>query len=129
MPYAIFHYMGAFLRNIFAYVENVIPCMIWLRLSRLQANLLHRNTLEPSEPGLGNLHQHAPELSRTLRNLPRPSGTNLPEPFGTFRNLPLSGTTHWSLSGLKTPLAYAVGEQRNPFQAKMKDFGNSTHRS
>ena len=38
-----------------------------------------RNPPEPSEPCLRNLHQHAPELSRTLRNLPRPSGT--------FRNL------------------------------------------
>ena len=57
---------------------------------------------ELSEPCLWNLHQHAPELSGTLQNLPRPSGTNLseptsgtylrnlrqhmPEPSGTFRN-------------------------------------------
>ena len=124
-----------------------------------------------------SLHQHAPELSRTLRNLPRPSGNNLLEPFGTyllnlrqhtpepseiFWNLPpeptpfytgtsgtclrnqhqhtleLSGTfrnlppepapatrsgTHRSLSGLKTPLAYAVGEknrQLNRWDSKEK---------
>ena len=146
-----------------------------LLLSRLQGNKPHRNSAsgtctntcrnssEPSEPCRRNLHQHAPELSRTLRNLPRPSGTNLLEPSGTYlrnlrqhtpepsgtyivlhRNSPepsgtrlrnihlhqhtpeLSGTfqnlppepapatrtgTHRSLSGLKTPLAYAVGEK------------------
>ena len=182
MPYAIFDYMGAFLRNNFAHVDNVIPVIktiTWLLLSRLQLNKPHRNSPEPSDPS--GTYQHAPELSRTLRNLPRPSGTNLPEPTswtyasihrnppkssgtclrnlhhftpelsGTFRNLPpepctlhrnspepsgtrlrnlhqhtpeLSGTfrnlppepapaartgTHRSLSGLKTPLAYAVG--------------------
>ena len=47
-----------------------------------------RNSSEPSEPCLWNLYQHAPELSATLRNLPRPSGTNLSEPSGTYlRNL------------------------------------------
>ena len=93
MHYAIFDYMGAFLRSSFAYVDNVIPGMIWLLLSRLQANKLHRNTPEPSEPCLRNLHQHAPELFGTLQNLPNPaSGTytntrrNSPEPSGTFRN-------------------------------------------
>ena len=171
MPYAIFDYMGAFLRSSFAHVDNVIPVIktiTWLLLSRLQGNKPHRNSPEPSEPSgtfLRNLHQHAPELSRTLRNLPRPSGTNLLEPFGTyllnlrqhtpepseifwnlppepipfytgtsgtclrnlhqhtlelsgtFRNLPLEPApatrtgTHRSLSGLKTPLAYAVGEK------------------
>ena len=170
MAYAIFDYMGAFLRSSFAHVDNVIPVIktiTWLLLSRLQGNKPHRNSPEPSEPSgtfLRNLHQHAPELSRTLRNLPRPSGTNLLEPFGTyllnlrqhtpepseifwnlppeptpfytgtsgtclrnlhqhtlelpgtFRNLPPEPApatrtgTHRSLSGLKTPLAYAVGE-------------------
>ena len=68
----------------------------------------------------------------TLRNLPRPSGTNVSEPSGTrprnlhlhtpelsgtFRNLPPEPApatrtgTHRTLSGLKTPLAYAVGEK------------------
>ena len=95
MPYAIFDYMGAFLRSSFANVDNVIPVMIRLLLSRLQANKPHRNTPEPSEPCLRNLHHHAPELFRTLRNLPNPaSGTytntrrNSPEPSGTFRDLP-----------------------------------------
>ena len=55
----------------------------------------------------------------TRRNSPEPSGTfrNLPESSGTFRNLPPEPApatrtgTHRSLSGLKTPLAYAVGEK------------------
>ena len=47
-----------------------------------------RNPLELSEPCLWNLHQHAPELSGALQNLPKPSGTNLSEPSGTYlRNL------------------------------------------
>ena len=80
MPYAIFDYMGAFLGSSFAYVDNVIPVIIRLLLSRLQANKPHRNPPEPSEPCLRNLHQHAPELSRTLQNLPEPTFRNLPEP-------------------------------------------------
>ena len=107
MPYAIFDYMGAFLRSSFAHVDNVIPVnktITWLLLSRLQGNKPHRNSPEPSEPPeptptragtlwnppepselrLRNLHQHAPELSRTLWNLPRPSRTNLSEPSGTY---------------------------------------------
>ena len=95
----------------------------------------------PSATCLRNLHQLAPELSGTLhnlpesttahtgtlRNLPEPSsGTytsthrNPPEPSGTFlRNLPPEPApatrtgTNRSLSGLKTPLAYAVGEKIN----------------
>ena len=47
-------------------------------------NSNHTGTLR----NLPNLHQHAPELSRTLRNLARPSGTNLSQPSGTYlRNL------------------------------------------
>ena len=93
---------------------------------------IRRNPPEPSGTRLRNLHQHTPELSPTfgnrLRNLhqhtPEPSGTRLrnlhqhtPELSGTFRNLPPEPApatltdTHRSLSGLKTPLAYAVGEQ------------------
>ena len=90
MPYAIFDYMGAFLRSSFAHVDNVIPVIktiTWLLLSRLQGNKPHRNSPEPSEPCLRNLHQHAPELSRTLRNLPKHSVTNLSEPSGTYLNL------------------------------------------
>ena len=48
---------------------------------------------------LRNLHQHTPELSGTFWNLP-------PEPAPATRT-----GTHRSLSGLKTPLAYAVGEK------------------
>ena len=94
---------------------------------------------EPSGSRLQNLHKHAPEPSETetLRNLPEPSGTNLPQPtparpgthqylpkpFGTFRNLPPEPTTARvgtfrnlplecaSLPGLKPPLAYGVGGQ------------------
>ena len=109
------------------------------------------------------LHQHAPELSATLGNLPEPasgthtstpphpanlrnppepsetllnrlepaSGTytsthrNSPEPSGTFhRNLLLTHTgTHRSLSGLKTPLAHAVGEQT---KSEARELQNAT---
>ena len=161
MPYAIFDYMSAFLRSSFAHSMWTMLSpwtIIWLLLSRLQGNKPHRNFAEPSEPCLRNLHQHAPELFRTLQSLPRPSGSNLSEPSGTnlsessgtyllnlrqhtpelpkssgtcLRNLPpeptpaYAGTlrnlppepapatrtgTHRSLSGLKTPLVYAVGE-------------------
>ena len=97
-----------------------------------------RNLPEPSGTCLRNLHRFTPELSGTFRNLPRgrtytilqrnspePSGTCLrnlhqhtPELSGTFRNLPPEPApatrtgTHRSLSGLKTPLAYAVGEKK-----------------
>ena len=61
--------------------------------------ILHRNSPEPSGTCLRNLHQHTPELSGTFQNLP-------PEPAPATRT-----GTHRSLSGLKTPLAYAVGEK------------------
>ena len=164
-----------------SFVQRLCPCgqcdhqpvfkiITWLLLWRLP----RRNSLEPSEPCLRNLHQHATEPSGTYtstrRNLPEFSGTgtlrNLPELAsetytsgtlrhsaelsGTVRNLPLeptpahtgtlrnfpepelSGTfrslppepapatrtgTHRSLSGLNTPLAYAVGE-KNKHTAK-----------
>ena len=164
-------------------MDNVIPVIkriTWLLLSGTYTNT-RRNSSEPSGTFGTLLHQHAPQLSRTLQNLPRPSGTNLSEPSGIyflnlrqhtpeppeiFRNLPpeplytgtfrnpppdhntilhrnspelsgtrlgnlhhftpeLSGTfrnlppepapatrtgAHRSLSGLKTPLAYAIGK-------------------
>ena len=62
--------------------------------------ILQRNSPEPSGTCLRNLHQHTPELSGTFRNLP-------PEPAPATRT-----GTHRSLSGLKTPLAYAVGEKK-----------------
>ena len=116
MPYAIFDYMGPFLRSSFAHVDKVIPVnktIPWLLLSRLQGNKPHQNSPEPSEPCLRNLHHFTPELSGTFRN-PPPEPT--PAHSGTLRNLPepSSGTytsTRRSLSGLKTPLAYAVGEK------------------
>ena len=58
-----------------------------------------RNSQELSGTRLRNLHQHTPELSGTFRNLP-------PEPAPATRT-----GTHRSLSGLKTPVAYAVGEK------------------
>ena len=138
--------------------QPVFKTITWLLLSRLP----RRNSLEPSEPCvrnlhqhrnppeptcLRNLHQHTPELagtlrtlrnlppkptpatelelSGTLRNSPEPSTTCLwnlhqhtPEPSGTFRNLspepaPATRTgTHQILSRLKTPWAYAAGENK-----------------
>ena len=127
--------MGAFLRNSFAHVDNVIPVVKTInhmaapvKVARQQtppelsgtfrtlppeptptrAGTLRNPPAEPSEPCLRNLHQHAPELFGTLRNLPElASGTyhftpelsgTLPEPAsGTYtsrrRNSPeLSGT-------------------------------------
>ena len=60
----------------------------------------HRNSREPFGTCLQNLHRHTPELSGTFWNLP-------PEPAPATRT-----GTHRSLSGLKTPLAYAVGEKQ-----------------
>ena len=144
MPYAIFDYIGIFLRSGFAHVDNVIPVIktiTWLLLSRLQGTEptpaytgTLRNLPEPSGTCLRNLRHFTPELSGTfrnlppeltpfykgtLRNLPEPaSGTytstlrNSPEPSGTPEPAPATRTgTHRSLSGLKTPLAYAVGEK------------------
>ena len=137
VPYAIFDYIGAFLRNGFAHVDNVIPeikAITRLLLSRLQGNKPHRNSPElpePSEPCLWNRRQHAPELSGTLRNLPRPSGTNLSEPSGTrLRNLhqhtpELSGTFR-NLPPEPTP-AHA-GTCRN-FPEPASGTYTSTHRN
>ena len=97
MPYAIFDYIGAFLRNGFAHVDNVIPVIKKQSHGCLQGNKPHRNSPEPSEPCLRNLHQHALELFGTLRNRPNPAfGTytntrrNSPEPSRTFQDLPES---------------------------------------
>ena len=96
------------------------PSEIFRNLPELASGtytILHRNSREPS----GTRHE---TYTSTLRNSPgpEPSGTRLrnlhhPELSGTFRNLspepaPATRTgTHRSLSGLKTPLAYAVGEK------------------
>ena len=77
--------------------------------------ILHRNSPEPSGTCLRNLHHFTKELSGTFWN-PPPEPT--PAHSGTFRNLPPEPApatrtgTHRSLSGLKTPLAYAVGEKQ-----------------
>ena len=98
MAYAIFDYMGAFLRSGFAHVDNVIPVIktiTWLLLSRLQSNKPHRSP----EPWVSGIHRNPPKSSGTFRNLPPEptplyTGTytstrrNSPEPSGTFlRNL------------------------------------------
>ena len=67
---------------------------------------IRRNFQEPSGTPLRNLQQHTTEPSGTFRNLP-------PEPAPATRT-----GTHRSLSGLKTPLAYAVGEKQNSNFAK-----------
>ena len=72
----------------------------------------HRNLPEPSGTCLRNLHQHTPELSGTFRNLPS-------EPAPATRT-----GTHRSLSGLKTPLAYGVGEKLSI--ARIKPFSHKT---
>ena len=88
----------------------------------------HRNPPEPSGTCLRNLHQPSgtfrnlppeptPAHAGTFGNLPESaSGTytstrrNSPEPSGTFLGTCSCSTgAHRSLSGLKTPLAYAVG--------------------
>ena len=75
----------------------------------------HRN---PPEPSGTCLQTYTPEPSGTFRNLPRNLHQRTLEPSGTFWNLPPEPApatrtgTHRSLSGLKTPLAYAVGEKQ-----------------
>ena len=107
MPFAIFDYMGAFLRNGFAHVDNV-NCYPRDQSNRMAAPVqvarrqtTPRNSPEPSEPCLRNLHQHTPErepsnpptYTSTHRNSPELSGTfqayllnlrqHTPEPSGT----------------------------------------------
>ena len=77
-----------------------------------------RNPPEPSGTCLWNLHQRQNSLE-LLRNSPELSGTclwNLDQhtPFWNLSPEPAPATrtgTHRSLSGLKTPLACAVGEK------------------
>ena len=93
MPFAIFDYMGAFLRNGFAHVDNV-NCYPRDQSNRMAAPVkvarqqtTPRNSPEPSEPCLRNLHQHTPELSGTFQNPPTYASThrNSPELSGTFQ--------------------------------------------
>ena len=96
MPFAIFDYMGAFLRSGFAncYPRDQSNRMAApVKVARQQTT--PQNFPEPSEPCVWNLHQHTPEPSGTFRNpptytsthrnSPEPSFQDLPEP--TFRNL------------------------------------------
>ena len=69
---------------------------------------IRRNFQEPSGTPLRNLQQHTAEFSGTFRNLP-------PEPAPATRT-----GTHRSLSGLKTPLAYAVGEKNCELRCKIR---------
>ena len=89
-------------------------------------NLQHRNFPEPSRTCLRNLHQHTPEPSWNLHQ-------HIPELSRTFRNIlpePAPATRadrHRSLSGLKTPLAYAVGDKTKNAQEKIvKSLSNHT---
>ena len=89
--------------------------------------ILQRNSPEPSGTCLRNLHHSTKELSGTFRN-PPPEPT--PAHSGTLRNLPEpSGTFLRSLSGLKTPLAYAVGEKCDHFVLPTETHGlpHTTH--
>ena len=81
----------------------------------------HRNSPEPASGTyttrtcLRNLHQHTPELSGTFWNLP-------PEPA------PQTCTgTHRSLSGLKTPLAYAVGKNLRASRKRLQGCRQILH--
>ena len=91
----------------------------------LQLSRTLQNLPRPSGTYLLNLRQHTPEPPEIFRNLPpEPLYTGTfrkpppePTPFytGTLRNLPPEPApatrtgAHRSLSGLKTPLAYTVG--------------------
>ena len=77
----------------------------------------HRNPPEPSGTCPRNLHQHTPELSGTFRNCLQESTPELSRAYAsTHGNFPTPSGTHTgtlrSLSGLKTPLAYAVVEKQ-----------------
>ena len=86
--------------------------------SEIFRNLPELASPEPSGTCLRNLHQHTPEPSGTFGTRLRNLHQHTPELSGTFRNLPPEPApatrtgTHRSLSGLKTPVAYAVGEKK-----------------
>ena len=89
MPFVIFDYMGAFLRNGFAHVDNA-NCYPRDQSNRMVGPVkVARQQTTPELSGtfrtLRNPHQHTPELSG-----PEPSETRLPTPAhtGTLRNLP-----------------------------------------
>ena len=81
------------------------PSKILRNLPKLASGtytILHRNLPEPASGTYTSTRWNSPEPSRTFRNRPEPP----PQPTPATRT-----GTHRSLSGLKTPLAYAVGEK------------------
>ena len=127
-PYAIFDYMGAFLRNAFAHVDNIIPV---IKNNHMAAPVKVARQQTTPELCLRNLHQHVPELFGTFRTLPpEPTPTragtlqNPPEasetfrnqPFGTFRNLPPEPTPAYAgtLRNLHCFTSELSGTFRNP---------------
>ena len=132
--YIIYNYIiprPIFLCSGFAHADNLITNLCSKKLHGCSYFWnLDQYVQEPSGTFLRNIYQHIPEPSGICRTFRNPSelasGTytsthrNLPELSGTLRNLrnlfpepaPATRTgTHRSLSGLKTPLAYVIGEQ------------------
>ena len=101
-----------------------------LEPSEIFRNLLELASPEPSATCLRNLHQHTPEPSGTFGTRLRNLHQHTPELSGTFRNLPPEPApvtrtgTHRSLSGLKTPVAYAVGEKSTDPYLDLKTLGS-----
>ena len=146
--------MGAFLRNSFAHVDNVIPVVKIINHMAAPVKVARQQTPPELSGTFGTLPlEPTPTRAGTLRNPPEPSGTCLrnlpfytgtlrnlsgsclrnlhqqtPELSGTFRNLPPEPApatrtgTHRSLSGLKTPLACAVGEKKNIISKKQLKY-------
>ena len=116
------------LRNLHQYApEPSGTCLRNLHQHAPELSKICRNPPEPSgrfrnlplEPTpLPGTLRHSAELSGTLRNLPLEPPPAHTGTLRNFRNLSLEPApatrtgTHRSLSGLKTPLAYAVGEKR-----------------
>ena len=105
MPYAIFDYIGAFLRSGFAHVDNVIPVIKQSHGCSCQGcNATNhtgtlRNLLNPASGTYTNTRQNPPEPSKTFQNQPFRTFRNPPpKSSGTFREL-ASETYTISLSG------------------------------
>ena len=133
-PDAMFDYMdhGPFLlRSGFAHVDNVITgqcskqshgCSCLWNLPNPASATYTRTCRNPPEPASGTYTstRNPPEPSGTLRNLPLEPTPAHAGTFRNFRNLspepaPATRTgARRSLSGLKTPLVYAVGELERP---------------
>ena len=120
-PYAIFDYIGAFLRSSFAHVDNVItkgvqnnhmaaPVKVPMatnhtgtlrnlpnRASGTYTNT-RRNSSEPSGTFRTLPPEPTPTRAGTLQKPPEPSETFRNQPFGTFRNLP--EPTSWTYASI-----------------------------